>query len=108
MAQMKKGGLHKLTVQEAQNAKMAQAGYSVGTSGAYGPNDSGRYVAITALAAATVTTTSEDTDLWPTLTTVAVPVGTTIRSSWIHTFKNFFRNTCVNRRRAFYSTDFLE
>ena len=82
MAQMKKGGLHKLTVQEAQNAKMAQAGYSVGTSGAYGPNDSGRYVAITALAAATVTTTSEDTDLWPTLTTVAVPVGTTIYGRW--------------------------
>ena len=79
---MKKGGLHKLTVQEAQNAKMAQAGYSTGTSGAFGPNNTGRYVAITALAAATVTTTSEDTDLWPNLSGAAVPVGATIYGRW--------------------------
>ena len=75
-------GLHKMTVQEAQNAKMAQGGYSSGTSGAFGTNNEGRYIAITALAAATVTTTSEDTGLWPNLSSVAVPVGATIYGRW--------------------------
>ena len=76
---MAKGGLHKFTVQEAQNAKMGQGGYDTGSVTEVAGVE---YVAITALAAATVSTTSHDTSLFPDLSSVAVPVGATIYGRW--------------------------
>ena len=74
------GGLHKLTVQEAENAQLGQGGYKFGASGS--AVEGVEYVAITALSAAQVDTTSKDTALFPNLTNLVIPVGTTIYGRW--------------------------
>ena len=71
-------GLHKYTVQEAENAKLGQAGYVYGSASA----DGSTYVAITAVAAAQVDTTSDDTGLFPNLSNVPIPAGATIYGRW--------------------------
>ena len=72
-------GLHKYTVQEAENAKIGQGGYVHGAASAVAGTE---YVAITALSAAQIDTTSDDTTLFPDLTNVTIPVGTTIYGAW--------------------------
>ncbi len=76
---MAQKGLHKYTVQEAENAKLGQAGYVYGAAGVVAGTE---YVAITALSAAQIDTTSNDTSVYPTLTNVTIPVGTTIYGRW--------------------------
>jgi len=80
--------LHKFTVQEAQNAALGQAGYKIidqaGTANTGTAAAGVEYVAVTILeqAAATITTTSNDTDKYPNLSTQPVPAGTTIFGRW--------------------------
>ena len=40
------------------------------------------YVAITVLEAATISTESNDSDIYPDLSTITVPAGTTIYGRW--------------------------
>ena len=76
-------GLHKYTVQEAQNAALGQAGYDlVAASGSNVTINSDTYVAITAITEAVVTTVSADTNIWDTLTSLTLPVGVTIYGRW--------------------------
>jgi hypothetical protein len=76
-------GLHKFSVQEAQNAKLGQAGYKFLTSGNTGTAVAGvEYVAIVALSASQIDTTSFDSDTYPDLENVPLPVGTTIYGRW--------------------------
>ena len=72
-------GLHKYTVQEAVNAKAGQGGYVYGAASAVAGTE---YVAITAVAAAQVDTTSDDTALFPNLSNVPIPAGATIYGRW--------------------------
>ena len=72
-------GLHKYTVQEAENSKIGQGGYVHGAASAVAGTE---YVAITALSAAQIDKTSDDTTLFPDLTNVTIPVGTTIYGRW--------------------------
>tara|TARA_R110002020_G_scaffold97166_1_gene232031 strand:+ start:916 stop:1206 length:291 start_codon:yes stop_codon:yes gene_type:complete len=60
-------GLHKFTVQEANNAKLGQAGYKIVAGGNTGAIVDGvEYVAVTGLDAdTTLTTTSNNTDQYP-------------------------------------------
>ena len=77
--------LQKFTVQEAQNAALGQAGYVLLSDSNTGTAAAGvEYVAVTILAEsdALVSTTSVDTDKYPNLSTVPVPVGTTIFGRW--------------------------
>ena len=76
---MAQKGLHEYTVQEAENAKLGQAGYVYGSASAVTGTE---YIAITALSAAQIDTTSNDTSVYPTLTNVTIPVGTTIYGRW--------------------------
>jgi hypothetical protein len=75
-------GLHKLTVQEAENAKLGQAGALVIPDGNTDEH-TGPFVAITALSAAVIDTSECDVS-WltgPSGTlpgTIPIPVGTTI------------------------------
>tara|TARA_B100001250_G_scaffold281339_1_gene243614 strand:+ start:10649 stop:10948 length:300 start_codon:yes stop_codon:yes gene_type:complete len=80
-------GIHKLTVQEAQNAKLGQAGYKHITTG--GTANTGtaaagvEYVAVLSHNDATkITTESNDTDLYPDLTTVLLPAGCWLYGRW--------------------------
>jgi len=80
-------GIHKLTVQEAQNAKLGQAGYkvlAVGGTANTGTAAAGvEYVAIYSHNdATTVTTESNDTDLYPDLADVALPKGCWLYGRW--------------------------
>ena len=83
---MAKGnGLHKYTVQEARNVQLGQAGYKAVATGAHtGAAVEGvEYVAITSLHDNTeVTTTSFDSTLYPTITSLVVPKGITIYGRW--------------------------
>ena len=83
---MAKGnGLHKYTVQEARNVQLGQAGYIGVATGAHtGAAVEGvEYVAITSLHDNTeVTTTSFDSTLYPTITSLVVPKGITIYGRW--------------------------
>tara|TARA_R100001594_G_C4019305_1_gene258800 strand:+ start:57 stop:332 length:276 start_codon:yes stop_codon:yes gene_type:complete len=72
-------GLHKYTVQEAQNASLGQAGYDFVEATTV---NSHTYVAITATVGCTVTATSVDTDIWDSLSSIEVPAGTTIYGRW--------------------------
>ena len=72
-------GLHKYSVQEAQNASLGQAGYDLVSNATV---NSDTYVAITAITESVVTTVSEDTSIWDTLTTLTLPIGVTIYGRW--------------------------
>ena len=72
-------GLHKYTVQEAQNASLGQAGYDLVSNATV---NSDTYVAITAITECVVTTVSANTGLWDTLTSLTVPIGVTIYGRW--------------------------
>ena len=75
--------LNKYTVQESNNLKLGQAGYDiVAASGSDVTINSDTYVAITALTESVVTAVSENTSVWDTLTTITVPIGTTIYGRW--------------------------
>ena len=79
-------GIHKYTVQEAENASLGQAGYkycaTAGTTNTGTAAEGTEYVAITSLNDATnVATTSFDTNLFPNLNCV-VPAGVTIYGRW--------------------------
>ena len=71
--------LNKYTVQESNNLKLGQAGYDIVTNATV---NSDTYVAITALTESVVTAVSADTSVWDTLTTITVPIGTTIYGRW--------------------------
>ena len=78
-------GMHKYSVQEAQNVKLGQGGYDYATGATINQttNPNTEWVAIQALSAvANVTTISADTDIWDSLTDVDIPVGTTIYGRW--------------------------
>ena len=86
-------GLHKYTVQEGTNLQLGQAGSDLVTAATINQttNPSTNWIAITVLvgsdddgknSTASITTTSVDTNLWDSLSTTAVPVGTTIYGRW--------------------------
>ena len=89
-----KNGLHKYTVQEAQNAKVGQAGYkfidAAGTTNTGTAADNVEYVAVTVLedhkssdvSTASIATESNDVDKYPDTTFVGVPGGTTLYGRW--------------------------
>ena len=72
-------GLTTFTTQEAQNAALGQAGYDFVEATTV---NSDTYVAITALVGCTVTAVSIDTSVWDSLSSVEIPVGTTIFGRW--------------------------
>lgn len=78
-------GLQKFTVQEAQNAKLGQAGYvhidQAGTDNTGTAASGTEYVAVTVLEAGTIATTSFDATTFPNLA-APVPAGTTIYGRW--------------------------
>ena len=71
--------LNNYTVQESNNLKLGQAGYDIVTNATV---NSDTYIAITALTESVVTAVSADTSIWDTLTTITVPIGTTIYGRW--------------------------
>ena len=78
-------GLHKYTVQEAENAKLGQGGYDIVTAATVDQtsNPNTEWVAITLLVNSTITAaTSVDTDIWDNISALEVPVGTTIYGRW--------------------------
>jgi hypothetical protein len=85
---MASSNLHSFTVQEALNKQTAGGGYELVSNATVNSNT---YCAITILTGSVddgknstcaVTATSTDTDIWDTLTAIAVPVGTTIYGNW--------------------------
>jgi len=85
---MASSGLNKLSVQEAQNASLGQAGYKV-IDQAVGDGNTGavaagvEYVAVTVIegSSASIATTSVDTNAFPNLAN-PVPLGTTVFGRW--------------------------
>ena len=87
-------GLHALTVQEAENAKLGQGGYKfidqAGTINTGTAAAGVEYVAVTVLedvrgsdaSTANIATVSNDTSLWPDTTFEEVSSGTTIYGRW--------------------------
>ena len=86
-------GLKQFSSQEAENAKLGQGGYMFldkagGSGGGSGTDNTGtaatgvEYIAVTILEAATVTTASNYTNLYPNLSAITVPAGTTIYGRW--------------------------
>ena len=87
-------GLHKLTVQESQNAQLGQAGYKyidqAGTGNTGTASDGVEYVAVTVLedvrssdaSTANIATESNNQSLWPDTTFVGIAAGTTIYGRW--------------------------
>jgi hypothetical protein len=86
-------GMHKYSVQEGINTQLGQAGADVVTATTINQttNSGITWVAITVLtgntddgknSTAAITTTSVDTSIWDSLSTTAVPVGTTIYGRW--------------------------
>ena len=77
-------GLHRLTVQEAQNATLGQAGYKLITTNTGTAVAGVEYVAVTVLSGtnATVATTSFDTTIYPDISASIVANGTTIYGRW--------------------------
>ena len=76
--------LQKLTVQEAQNAALGQAGYKVITTNTGTVAAGVEYIAVTIVngADATITTESNDTDIYPDITAMEVPSGATVFGRW--------------------------
>jgi len=82
-------GIQKYTASEAGNVQLGQAGYEFVSNATVNADT---YVAITVLvgteviadntASGTVSATSIDTDIWDSLSTIEVPVGTTIYGRW--------------------------
>ena len=91
---MAKGGLHQFSVQEAQNAKLGQAGYKYidanGTTNTGTAAAGVEYIAVTVLednrssdaSTANIATVSNDTSLWPDTTFAEVSSGTTLYGRW--------------------------
>ena len=79
-------GIHAFTVQEGVNVQLGQGGYKhidqAGTDNTGTATTGVEYVAITVLEAGTITTVSNDTSLYPNLSAVPVPAGTTIYGRW--------------------------
>jgi hypothetical protein len=86
--------MDKYNANEALNVQLGQAGYDIIGSGEtvnQTSNPGVTWVAITVLTGSTddgknstgsITATSVDTDVWDSLSTVAVPTGTTIYGRW--------------------------
>ena len=86
--------MDKYNANEALNVQLGQAGYDIIGSGGtvdQSSNPGVTWVAITVLTGSTddgmnstgsITATSVDTDVWDSLSTVAVPTGTTIYGRW--------------------------
>ena len=78
-------GLHQFSVQEAQNAKLGQAGYvyidQAGTDNTGTAAAGVEYVAVTCLEAGTIATTTNDTSLYPNLA-APMAAGTTVYGRW--------------------------
>ena len=88
MATRRHMGIHTYTVSEAQNLQLGHGGYDIVTNATV---NSDTYIAITILTGSTddgknstgsVTATSVDTGIWDSLSTLAVPTGTTIHGRW--------------------------
>ena len=78
-------GLHKFSVQEAENVKLGQAGYDIVSAGACNQttNPGTEWVAITLLVGTTITSaTSVDTDIYDSISSLEVPEGCTIYGRW--------------------------
>ena len=87
-------GLHQFSIQEAQNAKLGQAGYKyidkAGTDTTGAAVAGVEYIAVTVLednrssdaSTATIETESNDQGLWPDTTFAEVSSGTTIYGRW--------------------------
>ena len=83
-------GLHALTVQEAENAKLGQGGYKyidqAGTANTGTAAAGVEYVAVTILEsasiAAAIATESNNQSLWPDTTFAGITAGTTIYGRW--------------------------
>ena len=78
-------GMHKYSVQEAQNVKLGQGGNDYVTNATVNQttNPNTQWVAIQALSvAAVVSATSVDTNIWDSLSSVTIPVGTTVYGRW--------------------------
>ena len=86
-------GLTEFSAAQAINAQLGQGGYmnldqAGGSGGGAGTDNTGtaadgvEYVALTVLEAATVTTVSNEPDIYPNLSTITVPAGTTIYGRW--------------------------
>ena len=79
-------GIHAFTVQEGINVQLGQGGYKhidqAGTDNTGAAAAGVEYVAITVLEAATISTESNDSDIYPDLSTITVPAGTTIYGRW--------------------------
>ena len=86
MAQGNGKGLNALSVQQGIGAQLGQGGYKhidqAGTDNTGTAVNGVEYVAVTILEAATVTTVSNAPDIYPDLTAVTVPAGTTIYGRW--------------------------
>jgi hypothetical protein len=86
----KSKGLHQLTVQEAENAQLGQAGYKyidqAGTADTGTAAAGVEYIAVTVLEsasiAAAIATESFDTSTYPDTTFAGITAGTTIYGRW--------------------------
>ena len=85
---MAKSSLHRLTVQESTNILTGAGGYDIVTDATVNAHT---YCAITILTGSVddgknstcaVTATSSDTDIWDSMSGIAIPTGTTIYGSW--------------------------
>ena len=76
--------MDKYSASEALNVQLGQAGYDIVGSGEtvnQTTNPNTNWVAITVLTGS-ITATSVDANIWGSLSTVAVPTGTTIYGRW--------------------------
>jgi hypothetical protein len=85
---MAKSNLHRRSVQEGVNILVGAGGYDIVSDATVNTHE---YVAITILTGSVddgknstcaVTATSTDTDIYDSLSGVAIPVGTTIYGNW--------------------------
>ena len=77
---MASSNLHKYSVQEALNILTGGGGYDVVTAATVNTHT---YVAIYAVTApAVITTVSEDTDIWDTITALSLVSGTWVYGRW--------------------------
>ena len=78
-------GVHKYSEQEALNVQLGQGGSDYVTNATVNQttNPNTDWIAIQALSvAAVVSATSIDPNIWDTLSSVTIPVGTTIYGRW--------------------------
>ena len=78
-------GIHKYTVQEAENIRIGQGGYDIVAAATVNQttNPNTEWVAIQLIVGTTLTTaTSVDASIWDDISGLEVPAGTTIYGRW--------------------------